>query len=86
MKDFFSSLGIEFYSLVPLSRCKILKKYLLEKNGFDESANAILFLIPYRSKIEPVNLSAYASVKDYHGFVKMLDLELEKYVSDIQAI
>jgi epoxyqueuosine reductase QueG len=79
MKDFFNKAGIEFYSFVPLSRCKILKKYLLEKNGFDENANAILFLIPYRSKIAPVNLSVYASVKDYHGFVKMLDSELEKY-------
>ncbi len=82
MKDFFNSFGIELFSLVPLSRCKILKKYLLEKNGFDESANAILFLMPYRSKIKPVNLSVYASVKDYHGFVKMLDLELEKYVKE----
>ena len=82
MKDFFNKFGIEFYSLIPISRCKILKKYLLEKNGFDENANAILFLIPYRSKIKPVNLSVYASVKDYHGFVKMLDLELESYVKE----
>ena len=80
MKDFFKKIGIEFYSVIPVSRCKILKKYLLEKNGFDENANAILFLIPYRSKIQPVNLSVYASVKDYHGFVSMLDAELKSYV------
>ena len=43
MKDFFKSQGIEFYSLIPLNRCKILKGYLLEKNGFSENDNAILF-------------------------------------------
>lgn len=80
MKDFFERFGIEFYSFIPLSRCKVLKKYLLEKNGFDENANAILFLIPYRSKIKPINLSVYASVRDYHGFVTLLDNELKKYV------
>ncbi len=81
MKDFFKQFGIEFYSLIPVSKCKILKRYLLEKNGFDESANAILFLIPYRSKQMPINLSVYASVKDYHGFVNMLSDELEYYVA-----
>lgn len=81
MKDFFKQFDIEFYSLIPVSKCKILKRYLLEKNGFDESANAILFLIPYRSEKKPINLSVYASVKDYHGFVNILGVELEKYVS-----
>lgn len=82
MKDFFKKFGIELYSLVPISRCKIIKKYLLEKNGFDDSANAILFLIPYRSGNLPVNLSVYASVKDYHGFVSMLSCELDLYVKE----
>jgi len=80
MKNFFNRFGIEFYSLVPLSRCKALKKYLLDKNGFDLNSNAILFLIPYRSKHTPINLSVYASVKDYHAFAAMLESELEKYV------
>lgn len=81
MKDFFINHGIEYFSLVPLKRCKILKEYLLTKNGFDSNSNAILFLIPYRSEKTPVNLSVYASVKDYHGFVKGLEAELNEYVA-----
>ncbi len=80
MKDFFKNQGIEFYSLIPLKRCKILKSYLLEKNGFDENDNAILFLIPYRSEKKPVNLTVYASVLDYHRYVEQLSFELEAYV------
>ncbi|MBO5439644.1 MAG: epoxyqueuosine reductase [Clostridia bacterium] len=80
MKDFFKSQGIEFYSLIPLNRCKILKGYLLEKNGFSENDNAILFLIPYRSEKAPVNLTVYASVPDYHRYVENLSNELNKYV------
>ena len=80
MKDFFIERGIEFFSLIPLSRCKILKKYLLEKNGFCENDNAILFLIPYRSEKKPINLTVYASVPDYHRYVENLSYELEEYV------
>ena len=80
MKDFFQNHKIEYFSLIPLKRCKLLKPYLLEKNGFTENDNVILFLIPYRSKIQPKNLTVYASVKDYHGFVSYLDTELSEYV------
>lgn len=82
MKDFFIERGIEFFSLIPLSRCKILKKYLLEKNGFSENDNAIVFLIPYRSENTPVNLTVYASAPDYHRYVELLKNELSEYVKD----
>lgn len=82
MREFFKKQGIEFFSLIPLSRCKILKGYLLEKNGFSEKDNVILFLIPYRSEIVPVNLTVYASVLDYHGYVSRLENELLEYVKD----
>lgn len=82
MRDFFKSQGIELYSLIPLNRCKILKGYLLEKNGFTENDNAILFLIPYRSEKKPINLTVYASVLDYHGYVDMLAIKLENYVKN----
>lgn len=82
MKDFFKKQGIEFYSLIPLSRCKVIKSYLLEKSFFSESDNAILFLIPYRSEKRPVNLTVYASVLDYHAYVERLSSELYEYVKD----
>ncbi|MBE6674500.1 MAG: hypothetical protein E7596_05290 [Ruminococcaceae bacterium] len=80
MKDFFLENNIEFYSMIPLSRCKILKEYLLTKNGFDTSANAITMLFPYRSEKKVTNLSVYASVKDYHTYVEELCARLELYV------
>ena len=80
MKSFFKNHKIEYFSLIPLSRCKLLKPYLLEKNDFSENDNVILFLIPYRSHIEPKNITVYASVKDYHGYVAQLDNELSEYV------
>ena len=80
MKDFFKEHGIEFYSLIPLEKCKILKPYLLEKNGFSEKDNAIMLLIPYRSRQKPVNLTVYASCMDYHKYVEELNMELDSYV------
>ena len=82
MKNFFLENGVEYFAIVPLSRCKILKEYLLTKNGFDKSANAITMLFPYRSEKLPQNLSVYASVKDYHGYVEMLSQRLEAYVKE----
>lgn len=82
MKDFFVKMGIEFVSCVALSECKVIKEYLLSKNGFDKSCNAIMMLIPYRPKEAPVNLSVYASVKDYHAYVEELSRELDTYVAE----
>ncbi len=82
MKEFFIKHGIEFYSLIPLKSCKILKGYLLEKNGFSIDDNAIVFLIPYRSEHTPVNLTVYASTPDYHRYVEILKKELNDYVKE----
>ena len=82
MKDFFIKNGIEFASCIPLSECKIIKEYLLSKNGFDKSCNVIMMLIPYRPRTAPVNLSVYASVKDYHAFVDSLSADLSAYVAE----
>ena len=79
MKDFLKENGIEFFGIIPLERCKILKEYLLLKNGFDKSHNAITMLLPYRTECLPKNLSVYASVPDYHGFVEELSKRLDQY-------
>ena len=60
MKEFFEGQKIELYAYVPLSKCKVMKPYLLEKNGLDQGCGAVLMLIPYRSEIKPENLSVYA--------------------------
>ena len=69
MKGFFEKENIELYAYVPLKNCKIIKKYLLDKNGLDEGCGAVMMLLPYRSDAAPVNLSVYASVRDYHKYV-----------------
>lgn len=82
MKDFFKESFIEYFAVVPLSRCKVIKEYLLTKNGFDSRANVITMLIPYRSDKAPLNLSVYASVKDYHLFVDELSVKLDEYMRE----
>ncbi|MBQ7906587.1 MAG: GtrA family protein [Clostridia bacterium] len=72
--------NIEYYAMVPLSRLKVVKEYLLTKNDFDENANVIMMLLPYRSERTPKNLTVYASVKDYHELVSLLGKELESFV------
>lgn len=80
MKDFLLRHGVELFSIIPLSKCKVIKDYLLTKNGFGSDANVIMMLFPYRSISLPENLSVYASVKDYHFFVEELASELESYI------
>jgi len=82
MKEFLLKNGIEFCAAVPLKSCKIIKDYLLTKNGFDDGACVVTMLIPYRTESLPENLSVYASVLDYHGFVKELSDKLDEYVKE----
>ncbi len=82
MKGFFKKENIEFFAYVPLSECKVIKKYLLDKNGFDESCGAVMMLLPYRSHHTPKNLSVYASVRDYHAYVEGLSARMEKYLKN----
>lgn len=82
MKDFLKNENIELYAYVPLSECKVIKKYLLTKNGFDEGCGAVMMLLPYRSHHTPKNLSVYASVKDYHAYVENLWARMEKYLKN----
>ena len=72
LKDLLAREGITSYAAVPLSHCRIIKPYLLERNGFDASATAIFMILPYHSGEAPENLSVYASVKDYHGYFEGL--------------
>ena len=76
MRAFLEKYGIDAIGAVPLSDCKITKKYLLEKAGISDGATVVMMLLPYRTENAPTNLSVYASVRDYHGFVNELKAEL----------
>ena len=82
MKEFFERENIELYAYVPLERCKVIKSYLLEKNGFDSSCGAVMMLLPYRSDIKPKNLSVYASVRDYHKYAEELEKRFLEYAKN----
>lgn len=82
MKEFLQSHGIKYCAAVELERCKVIKEYLLTKNGFDRNAYAVTMLIPYRTEVVPTNISVYASVCDYHAFINQLSLELDAYVKE----
>lgn len=82
IQEFFKEHSIEAYSVIPLERCKILREYLLTKNGLDRNCYAIMMLFPYRSEKKPKNLTVYASVKDYHGYIESFSRELEGFLRD----
>lgn len=74
MLDFVKSLllpyGIDMCSVIPLSQCKVIRPYLLEKNGI-KNGSAFIFAVPYRSEkcdVAVRNISVYACAKDYHFF------------------
>jgi epoxyqueuosine reductase len=84
--NFFSKRGIDLIAPISLADCKIVKPYLLEKQGISEGT-AIMLAVPYFSKEcmdEGRNVSCYAVSKDYHVFFKdlfdeLLPLLQEKY-------
>ena len=73
--------GIEIFGALPISECKIIKPYLLDKAGIG-SGTAIVIAAPYLADdgIAP-NISRYAISKDYHLFYKEL---FEKLVERLQ--
>lgn len=85
MREFFEKEGIELYAYVPLRECKIIKGYLLERNGLDRACGAIMMLLPYRSENKPKNLSVYASVLDYHKYAEELAERLDLYTKSKYA-
>ncbi len=66
--------GIADSAAVPLSKCRLLRPYKLEKCGLDTSRDltAIIFTIPYYTEHKEKNISSYAIARDYHMFCKEL--------------
>ncbi len=71
--------SITLCGCIPLSSCRIQKPYLLKKTGI-ATGSVVIFAIPYYTPIcdGNRNLSAYAVAKDYHLFVKNLEITLTK--------
>ena len=64
--------SIELFSFLPLDRCKITKKYLLDRAGITDGT-VIIMAVPYASNgLGLGNISEYAKSRDYHLFFSEL--------------
>ena len=74
LSSFFEKEFIDCYAPIPLSACRIVRPYLLEKEEI-ENGTVIVMAIPYFSPacMDPErNISAYAVSRDYHLFYRQL--------------
>ena len=84
LSSFFEKKSIDCYAPIPLSECRIVKPYLLERAGIG-GGTVIMMAIPYFSpacKAPKRNISAYAVSRDYHLFYKELFAELLSELSE----
>lgn len=80
MKNYILSLlakeHISLCGAVPLSACRITRRYLLERAGIADGS-VLCFAIPYyTASSAPANISRYARGRDYHVYVKQLSERL----------
>lgn len=66
--------GIDLFAPISLSHCRIIRPYKLTCSGFGDitSLTAYMIAVPYLTKCEDRNISAYAVPRDYHGFFSLL--------------
>ena len=77
IKELLGTYGIDEVGATRLCDCKITKQYLLDRAQLSPDSTVVMMLLPYRSEHMCDNLSAYASVRDYHSFVEMLRDEIK---------
>ena len=72
--EILESCGVSLSAPISLKDCNILRPYKLEKAGFSSSDElfAVILAVPYLTKQDERNLSAYAVCRDYHGYFKEL--------------
>ncbi len=79
LSDFFQKNKIDCFSPLPLEACRLLRPYLLEREGLGNTGTAVLFAVPYLPTpcdATKRNISAYAVPRDYHLFFQDLFEEL----------
>jgi epoxyqueuosine reductase QueG len=71
---FFEKEQIDCYAALPLEACRVVKPYLLEREGI-QSGTVVMLAVPYYSRAASDasrNISAYAVARDYHSYFKDL--------------
>ena len=82
--NFLQKKNIDLVGALPLSACRILHPYLLERANI-ENGTVFMLAVPYFSRAceaEERNISAYAVSRDYHLFFKELYQELLPYLAE----
>ena len=74
-RTFLCENGIEFFSPLPISECKLTRPYLLDKISDFIPQSVLVILLPYYAG-ETENISVYASARDYHLYTRRLLSEL----------
>jgi epoxyqueuosine reductase QueG len=74
IKNELKSFGIKDAEALPLSMCRVVRPYKLERCGFYdlESLSVLIFAIPYYTAHKEKNISSYAIPRDYHLFCREL--------------
>ena len=76
IKEYFSSLNIEYFSVLSYDDCVETSKKIMERENFTPKS-VIIYLLPYYAG-RSENLSIYASSLDYHLAIKEVNLGLEE--------
>ena len=78
LKSFFDGEFIEFFSILPYSRCKVIRPDIMAREKFSP-VSVIVYLVPYYTG-EAVNISKYAISRDYHIYIKELNERLGAFL------
>lgn len=72
--------GIPVARPVPLSVCRVLRPYLLERAGITvdgvSTGSVVMLAVPYAVPLERQTVSCYAVAKDYHSYFASLFTEV----------
>jgi len=82
--NFLQKKNIDLLGALPLSACRIMRPYLLERANI-ASGTVFMLAIPYFTRAceeESRNISAYAVSRDYHLFFEELYDELLPYLAE----
>ena len=82
--NFLQKKNIDLVGALPLSACRIMRPYLLERANI-KNGTVFMLAVPYFSRAcdeESRNISAYAVSRDYHLFFEQLYDELLPYLAE----
>ena len=80
IKKYFSSINIEYFSVLSYSDCIETSKRIMDREAF-EPRSVIIYLLPYYAG-KSENLSVYASSLDYHIAIKEINEGLKSILNE----